>query len=62
MKLNEAAHGVHVLPEREAQLVFGVALSLKGVDHVFNGGAASAHTTEALPQSQRHAPESVLHI
>lgn len=62
MELDQAAHGVQVLAECEAELVFGVALSLKGVDHVFDGRAAPAHTTEALPQSQRHAAQSILHI
>lgn len=62
MKLDQTAHGVHVLLECEAELVFGVALFLKREDHVFHSRAAAAHTAEALPQSQCHAPEGILYI
>lgn len=61
MELDQAAHGVHVILKRQAELVFGVALSLEGVHHLSHGGAPSAHAAEPLPQSQRHAPQSVLH-
>lgn len=61
MELDQAAHGVHVVLQRQAELVFGVALSLEGVNHLSHGGAPSAHAAEPLPQSQRHAPQSVLH-
>lgn len=61
MELDQAAHGVHVVLQCQAELVFGVALSLEGVNHVPHGGAPSAHAAEPLPQSQRHAPQSVLH-
>lgn len=61
MELDQAAHGVHVILKHQAELVFGVALSLQGVDHLFHSGAPSAHAAETLPKSQRHAPQSVLH-
>lgn len=61
MELDQAAHGVHVILKHQAELVFGVALSLQGVDHLFHSGAPSAHAAETLPKSQGHAPQSVLH-
>lgn len=61
MELDQAAHGVHVVLQRQAELVFGVALSLERVNHLSHSGAPSAHAAEPLPQSQRHAPQSVLH-
>lgn len=61
MELDQASHGVHVILKRQAESVFGVALSLEGVHHLSHGGAPSAHAAEPLPQSQRHAPQSVLH-
>lgn len=61
MEVDEAAHGVHVILKHQAELVFGVALSLQGVDHLFHSGAPSAHAAETLPKSLRHAPQSVLH-
>lgn len=61
LELDQAAHGVHVILKRQAELVFGVALPLEGVHHLPHGGAPSAHAAEPLPQSQRHAPQSVLH-
>lgn len=61
VELDQAAHGVHVVLKRQAELVLGVALSLEGVHHLPHGGAPAAHAAQALPQPQCHAPQSVLH-
>lgn len=61
LELDQAAHGVHVVPQRQAELVFGVALSLQREHHVSHRWAAPAHAAEALPQAQRHAPQRILH-
>lgn len=61
MELDQAAHGIHVVLKRQAELVFRVALSLQGVHHLLHGGAPSAYAAETLPKSQCHAAQGVLH-
>lgn len=61
MELDQVAHGVHVVSQRQTELVFGVALPLEREHHLFDRRAPSAHTAEALPQSQGHAPQCILH-
>lgn len=53
-------HDIDVLSHRGAKVVLGVALSLQLGHQLLHSHAPPAHATEALPQSVRHALESIL--
>lgn len=37
MELDQVSHGVDVIPQRQAELMFGVALPLEHTHHLFHG-------------------------
>lgn len=61
MKLHQVFHGVHVIPQCQAELVFGVALPLKHAHHLLYRRTPPADAAETLPQPQCQAPQRVLH-
>lgn len=61
MEVDQIAHGIHVVPQRQAELVFAVALPLERKHHLLHRRAPPAHAAEALPQALRHAPQRLLH-
>lgn len=61
MEVDQIAHGVHVVPQRQAELVFAVTLPLERNHHLLHRGAPPAHAAEALPQALCHAPQRLLH-